>query len=109
MNEPLRVVVADEDQDSIRSLWLIDQDTGSRPFATSPTAGDAQLQLVNAPASLLFRTELANLSTGVHLLSVYVADAEFNEVVGGIITAGPAEAPGFVDSFTFVLDASPCP
>lgn len=109
LNAPLSVTVEDEDGDSLRSLWLIDQSSSQQPFSPTPTPGGERVQRVNAPASLPFKAELANLSAGVHLLTVHVADANFNEVVNGVVTVGNEDGRGSIDSFTFVFDVEPCP
>ena len=54
----------------------------------------------------LLRQALSNLPPGVHLLTAWVGDADFNEPVGGEVTVTGA---GGTDSFTWVLDVELCP
>ena len=107
LNSHISLTVEDADGDPLRSLWFIDQSAASAPFLGSTRAGGPTTQAVEAPAALAFRSALANLPGGVHLLTAYVADSEFNEVVDGSVTV--TRQDGFVDSFTWVLDVEPCP
>ena len=107
LNPQFTLSVADPDADSLRSLWFIDKSATSAPFMGSPKAPGPVVQRIEAPAAMSFQSALANLPTGVHLLTVYVADSDFNEVVDQSVTV--ARADGFTDSFTWVLDVEPCP
>jgi hypothetical protein len=107
LNPQFTVSVQDPDGDSLRSLWFIDKSASSAPFMGSPRPAGQEVQRIEAPAALSFNSALANLPTGVHLLTVYVADSDFNEVVDQSVTVSRAD--GFFDSFTWVLDAEPCP
>jgi hypothetical protein len=121
-NEPFKVRVSDDDlTDTMRSLWFVDKANNPTPYSPSPllppgTAG----REITAPTSLSFTNVLANLTSGTHLLSVYVADSEFREVTAaGDVTAERAPVllangdtatdTAYVIQFTWVLDVEPCP
>ena len=110
LNPRFTLSVEDQDGDRLRSLWFIDDPRRSPAFSPSPTGGGASAQEVAPPGYVGFTSAMANLSTGVHVLSVYVADSDFLEpypsIDGG---TGIGRADGFVDSFSWVLDAKPCP
>ena len=92
LNTAFSVLIEDVDDDSIRSLWLIDQGVSSRLFMTTEEGG-LPLPRIRQPNSLRLLADPGNLTAGLHLLTVYVADTEFNEFVDG--------------PFTFVLDVEP--
>lgn len=119
------LVVSDDDTvDVIDSMWFIDQDPNTVPFRTSPKApSNSPTREIKAPAASTFTNALANLPLGTHLLTVYVSDTPFNEVENQLVTAGPrlvpikladggsvtVSDPGYVDSFTWVLQVERCP
>ncbi|MFT3708294.1 MAG: hypothetical protein QM817_11630 [Archangium sp.] len=119
------VAVSDDDTvDPIYSLWFIDQDPNTVPFTTTPKPpSSSTVREIKAPSASTFTNALANLSLGTHLLTVYVADTAFNEVDNQLVTAGPRQVsipasdggtvvvpdPGYVDSFTWVLQVERCP
>ena len=84
LNPQFRLTVEDLDSDRLRSMWIIDPETRSAPFFPSVQDGAGTQEVIDAPASLNFKSSLANLPVGVHLLSAYVADSDFNEVVAGL-------------------------
>ncbi|MBL8915728.1 MAG: hypothetical protein JNM17_33825 [Archangium sp.] len=117
-------VVDDDTNDTISSLWFVDQAPTSVPFTTTPRPpGASTTRTVNAPAAPSFMTTLNDLTLGTHLLTVYVADTPFNEVVNGNVTVGPrmvgtraadggvgaVQEPGYIDEFTWVLNVERCP
>lgn len=119
------LVVSDDDTvDFVYSMWFIDQDPNTVPFTTTPKASsNSPTREIKAPAASTFTNALANLTLGTHLLTVYVADTQFNEVENQLVTAGPRQVPltladggtvtvadpGYVDSFTWVLQVERCP
>lgn len=119
------LAVSDDDTvDFIYSLWFIDQDPNTVPFTTTPKPpGSSATREIKAPSASTFTNALANLTLGTHLLTVYVADTAFNEVDNQLVTAGPRQVelktadggtvvvpdPGYVDSFTWVLQVERCP
>lgn len=122
MNKPFSVTVADDDDDNLRSMWFIDYEppmaavTPFIPNAVPPTPG-APARVVSEPTAQNFKSAMANLTAGTHLLSVYVADREFQEFNGLVLTVdrqlkvGDASVTdfGYVDSFTWVVKVEPCP
>ncbi|MFZ5442843.1 MAG: hypothetical protein ACOZQL_22750 [Myxococcota bacterium] len=123
-NVPFKVVVSDDDvSDTLRSLWLIDYDpslgsAASAPFIPNAVTSRGQpLRDMPEPTAQSFKSALANLTAGTHLLTVYVADREFQEFTGVVATVereifvGDASVPdtGFTDSFTWVLKVESCP
>ncbi|MDP1822123.1 MAG: hypothetical protein Q8L48_02745 [Archangium sp.] len=109
LNPQFRLTVEDLDADPLRSMWIIDPETRSAPFFPSVQGGADTQRVIDAPASLAFKNALANLPAGVHQLSAYVGDADFNEVVDGTVTVVRTEDPRSFDSFTWLLDVEPCP
>ena len=103
------------------SLWFIDKsnDGSSLPFQPNNVATGTQRRSVSAPNALGFKSAMANLSAGTHLLTVYVADSAFQEVVDGQVNVSRPDRllpdgtlvpdKGSIDSFTWVLDVEPCP
>lgn len=120
-NEPFELKVNDDDlSDTIHSLWFIDQGPNTVPFQTTPRAPTgSSIRSISAPSALTFTNALSNLTTGIHLLTVYVADSNFDEVVDGVITVTRPDVTlptgemvtdrGYVDSYTWVLDVERCP
>lgn len=120
LNPNFTVTVVDEDTgDVIESRWFIDQGPNTLPFQTTPLPpnGSAQRDL-SAPRGLTFTNALANLSIGIHLLTVYVADSTFGEFDGEIRVSprnvtlpngSTVSDPGYFDSYTWVLDVERCP
>ena len=113
-------VVDDDTGDTIQTRWFIDQGPNTVPFQTTPQPPTGSTtRVVAAPRGLTFTNALSNLSIGIHLLSVYVADSNFDEVINGEITVTrPAvQLPsgqmitdfGYIDSFTWILDVERCP
>lgn len=109
LNAQFRLTVEDLDSDGIRSMWIIDPETRSAPFFPSVQLGADTQRVIEAPASLNFKSALANLPTGVHQLTAYAADSDFNEVIDGTVTVARADDPHSFDSFTWLLDVEPCP
>ena len=105
--------------DIINSLWFIGSTT-TQPFPTSPVSTGSERRAITAPSSLGFRTVLANLPAGMtQVLTVYVADTAFQEVVDGQVTLAPRPAHvfpdkstatdvGSFDTFTWTLLVEPC-
>lgn len=117
LNPPFSLVVEERDlRDVLFSHWFING-TNTEPFIpmTSGPAG-SPMRTLNAPVQTAFKMALANLAVGTHVLTVYVADSEFNAVVDGQVSLIPRPAladggtdSGDLDSFTWVLDVEPCP
>ena len=121
LNLPFKLTVEDEDvADVVNSIWFIGK-TSSQPFPPSPIAGGTSVaRVVTAPSSLGFRSALANLAAGTEVLTVFVGDTAFEEVVDGnivLVMRAPKTLPdgssavdkGSFDSFTWVLDVKACP
>ncbi len=120
-DEPtFKLFVDDEDlTDSVFSLWFVGN-TSTQPFNPTKVAGGSRTRPVPAPSSLGFKSALANLPSGTAVLTVYVADTDFKEVIGGQVSLAdrePTTLPdgntvtdlGTMDSFTWVLDVEACP
>ena len=114
-----KLTVEDEDLgDVMSSLWFIG-DTNTQPYAPTPLPGGSNPRNVFPPSSLGFKSALANLIAGsAAVLTVYVADTSFQEVVGGQVALVPRDTKlpdggsldfGKMDSFTWVLDVEACP
>ncbi|MFO0596007.1 MAG: hypothetical protein U0228_11900 [Myxococcaceae bacterium] len=114
------VKVFDEDvTDTINSLWFIDKGPNTVPFTTTPRIPmNTTTRTVSAPTALTFTNALSNLSLGKHLLTVYVADGFFNEVVSGEVTVqdrmvmwdgGVLTDKSYIDSFTWSVEVVRCP
>ena len=59
--------------DTIRSLWFIDKTDVSLPFRPNPVTPGAQVtRKVTQPNSTAFKTAMSSLTTGTHLLTVFV-------------------------------------
>ncbi len=112
--------VEDEDlTDTVYSFWFIGN-TNTQPFQPTPVAGGSKTRAISPPSSLGFKSALANLPAGTAVLTVYVADTSFQEVVGGqvstvardpkVLADGGLSAAdvGTIDSFTWVLDVQAC-
>lgn len=106
LNAALRLTVEDLDGDVLHSLWFIDPTPTSPSWASSPIAGGAVKRTVTAPSASSFRAALANLPLGVHLVTAWVADADFLEPVDGQVSV---TGTGATDSYTWVIDVEPCP
>ena len=118
-NQVFMLTIEDEDlADVVNSLWFIGKTT-SQPFPTSPLSGGSKVRSVASPNSLGFKSTLANLPTGTEVLTVYVADTAFQEVVDGqvaLVAREPKLLPdgssgldrGSFDVFTWTLDVKAC-
>ncbi|MFZ5439888.1 MAG: hypothetical protein ACOZQL_07750 [Myxococcota bacterium] len=106
-NQPPRLAVSDPDGDRLRAVWFVDDDFAAPAFATPVDCPADQVCTVASPAAPPFTTRLANLSSGVHLVTAVVADSEFQALVGDPVTV--TREDGFTDAFTWVLDVSACP
>ncbi len=114
-----KVTVDDPDLgDKIFSIWFIDKTTDSLPFRPNPIVANGQsTRTVEQPSASAFRTSLSSLATGTHLVTVYVADNDFAEIIDGAVTAqgtpvtlpdgSEVQDPGYVDSYTWVLRVGP--
>lgn len=114
------LTVDDEDlADVMSSLWFIGGTT-TQPFQPTPVPGGTQRRTVTAPSSLGFKSALLNLPSGTEILTVYVGDTTWREVVGGdpdMVDREPKLLPdgssisdkGTSDTFTWTLDVGPCP
>lgn len=120
-NDPFAVYVADDDlSDTLRSFWFIDRTQDSAPYNGAVVFGGSSLtrELV-APTGSRFSTELTNLTTGSHYVSVFVTDGDFQEIVDGNIIAdrpprllpdgGLVEDVAYVDTYSWFLKVEPCP
>lgn len=118
-NPKFSVSVKEEDQkDRVYSNWFIDKSDDASPLPTSATLpGPEIIKTVNAPS---FGNRLANLQRDTHhLLTVYVADSPFDEVVKGKVSVsreplllpdgGTLVDDGSIDTITWVLDIESCP
>ncbi len=116
-----KLTVEDEDlADTVFSLWFIGN-TSTQPFRPTQVPGGSKTRSVTAPSSLGFKSALANLPSGTAVLTVYVADTDFQEVIGGQVSLvardpklvppddTPVVDPGTMDSFSWVLDVEACP
>ena len=113
------VLVEDPDVgDTIKSLWYLDKTDVSLPFRPNPVAPTGATQrTIGQPSSNAFKISMSTLTTGMHLLKVYVVDTEFNEEEGKDLAAAPrivqlpdgsdAENPGSIDQYTWVLNVGP--
>jgi hypothetical protein len=120
LNPAFTLTVEDEDTvDVVSSIWFIGETT-TQPFIPSTVPGGSKIRSVTAPSSLGFRSALANLpADSTHILTVFVADTVFKEVLGGnvevdlreerLVDGVPVRDVGYKDSFTWVLDVEPCP
>lgn len=121
-NRAFALTVTDEDVgDPVFSRWFIGG-ISNQPFTPSQLpGGSSATRNVTAPSSLSFKSALANLATGTETLTVYVADTDFQEVIGGVIALVARQGPqvqladgtievdkGSYDSFTWTLDVEPC-
>ncbi len=114
-NKGFNLTIVDEDVgDTIRSRWFIDKSINTVPYEPSARPPGAAQRIVEAPISASFANELSNLASGTtHLLTVYVTDSSFEEVINGLIAVSrtPEVLPdggtitdrAFLDSFTWVL------
>lgn len=104
--------------DTIYSIWFIDKTNDSLPFRPNPIAPTTQgSRTVSQPGASAFRTSLSSLSTGTHLLTVFIADKDFAETIDGNVIAqsktvtlpdgSEVQDPGYVDSYTWVLRVGP--
>lgn len=120
-NLPFSLTVADEDVgDVVHSIWFIGGASDQRLFEPTPIqSGSSTSRTVTAPGSLGFKSALANLVIGTEILTVYVADTDFEEVVGGTVALVPrpttrlpdgteAIDKGSMDTFTWTLDVKAC-
>jgi hypothetical protein len=120
VNPAFRLTVGDEDlADLVHSRWFIG--ASAEPFRPTPIQGGSSTsRTVDAPSSLGFKSALANLDTGTEILTVYVADTDFKEVVGttiDLVDRAARQLPdgtfavdeGSYDTFTWTLDVEPCP
>lgn len=119
-NTPFSVYVADEDlSDTLRSYWFIDRTQDSAPYNGAVVFGGSSLtREVVAPGGGRFTTELSNLTTGSHYVSVFVTDGDFQEIVDGNIIAdrpprlltdgGLVEDVAYVDTYSWFLKVEPC-
>ena len=118
---PVFVLIAEDEDvaDIVYSMWFVDKSNASQPFRPNLIpGGGSQRRSVTAPSSG-FKSALANLGAGTHLLTVYVADSAFQEVVDGQVSVsrpdkvlpdgGVVADKGSIDNFTWVLDVEPCP
>ena len=118
-NPTFKLTVEDDDvADVVSSLWFIDKTNDSLPIQPSPVPGGVNaVRTVTAPNALGFR--LANLAAKTtHLLTVYVADSAFQEVVAGQVSVSRPDRlmpdgslvadKGSIDSFSWVLDVEAC-
>lgn len=120
VNTTFSVFVADEDlSDTLRSYWFVDRTQDSAPYNGAPVFGSSNLtREVVAPSGGRFATELTNLSTGSHSVSVFVTDGDFQEIVDGNITAnnpplllpdgGLVDDEAYVDSHSWFVKVEPC-
>lgn len=124
-NPSFTLTVEDDDlSDQIRSIWFVGDST-TQDFRPNNVTTGTQRRLVTAPNSGSFKTALANLPAGTPtqprstVLTVYVADTDFLEVVGGQISLQPRAARvlpdgssavdrGSFDSHSWTLDVEPC-
>lgn len=116
-NASFQLFAEDEDlADLVFSLWFIGS-TNETPFQPTPIQGGTATRVVNAPSSLAFKSTLANHPTGTETITVYVADTQFKEVVGGNIAlverpdrvlpdASTVRDTGSFDTFTWTLDVT---
>lgn len=103
LNPTFVVTVSEPEGDALRSQWFIDETTG--PFVTTPNFEAGEPRTLTAPAAEAFWATLGNLTSGTHVVTVWVTDAEDLEVIDGqAVTDG-----GGFDSFSWVLDVAPCP
>lgn len=120
LNPTFKLIAEDEDlADPVFSMWFVDKSNASQPFQPSRIEGGMQRRSVTAPSSLGFKSALANLGAGTHLLTAYVADSNFLEPIDGQVTVfrpdrvlpDGTKVPdkGSIDNFTWVLDVEPCP
>lgn len=104
--------------DTIRSLWFIDKTDVSLPFRPNPVTPDAkETRKVTQPNSTAFKTAMSSLTTGTHLLTVFVVDTDFDESDTGTIAAASktvnmpdgsqVQDPGSIDQYTWVLRVGP--
>ncbi len=121
-NPTFTLTVSDEDVgDVVYSRWFIGGTNGQEFRPTFIPGGNSTSRIVNAPSSLGFKSALANKPTGTEILTVYVSDTDFQEVVGGVIALAARPGPqvtlpdgtivvdqGTYDSFTWTLDVEPC-
>jgi len=119
-NQTFSLTVADDDTaDIVYSRWFIDKNDQSVAYSPSDIPGGSRQRTVTAPSSANFRTALADLDPGTHLITVYVSDTAFLEYDGVINTQSrdtPAPDGGvlyrdrsYVDNYTWVLDVKACP
>jgi len=113
------VTVNDPDlKDHIGSYWYIDQTSNSLPFRPSVVDATGQVsRTVNQPNSNAFKAAMGSMTTGTHLLTVYVTDTDFQERDDGSLAALPTPRlmpdgsevldPGYIDSYTWVLRVGP--
>lgn len=121
-NRAFALTVTDEDVgDPVFSRWFIGG-INTQAFGPSQLPGGSSVtRNVTAPSFLGFKSALANLATGTETLTVYVADTDFQEVIGGTIALVARPGPqlqladggievdkGSYDSFTWTLDVEPC-
>lgn len=104
--------------DTIRSLWFIDKTNVSLPFRPSPVKPtQTETRTISQPNSTSFRTAMTSLTTGTHLLTVFVVDTDFDEGIDNTLSAtsttvdmpdgSQAQDPGSIDSYTWVLRVGP--
>lgn len=120
-NPAFRVFAEDADvADVVYSMWFIDQGPDAQNYQPNIIpGGSSPRREVTAPNLSAFRSALANLNPGTHLLTAYVADWPFLEPIDGkvgtvsrdetLADGGVLKDSGSFDSFTWVLDVEPCP
>lgn len=120
-NPAFRLTAEDADvADVVYSMWFIDQGPDAQKYEPNIIlGGTSPRREVTAPNLSAFRSALANLNPGTHLLTAYVADWPFLEPVDGkvglvsrdetLADGGVLKDKGSFDSFTWVLDVEPCP
>lgn len=113
------LVVDDPDLgDTIRSIWFIDKTKDSLFYRPNPVQpGTDTRRNVTQPSAAAFRSALSSLPTGTHLVTVYVVDTDFAEIVDNSVNAQtrPVVMPdgsevqdnGYVDQYTWVLNVGP--
>jgi hypothetical protein len=120
-NEAFTLTVEDADiADVVYSLWFIDPSPKAQAYQPNSLPGGSRAQRsVTAPNSAAFRSALADLSPGTHLLTVHVADTLFLEPIDGNVGVVSRDEvlldggiglkdKGYIDSFTWVLDVEKC-
>lgn len=102
--------------DQIRSQWVIDRSTSSPAYSGGViNSNGTALRQVPAPMSSAFLSAMSNLTPGLHFLTAFVVDTDFDPETGEATPISRTlpdgtmvEDSGYVDQHFWVLEVAPC-